>query len=385
MTPFPIMSATSASTSLAPSLSLVAFAAVGAHVARLAAPRDSPYVFASASNGAYIAAALLCPMDDGALALTLIGAASLAHHAEPDRRQAHTLDLALGWVLVMHLAFAPLLAGARVFAQRVSWWVRMLGRIAAYAVWGAALAVLFSHYVELIDDPTFVGNGQILLYIIVGPIAALALGLERIFILTKGNPPDSSQTPVLTPYLEAAIETLVVLLMINAAVVAQGTLLGRQLFNKPEDVDAYDIFHGQWHILIAFVAIICYRRVYEVNQYSKGQLKTCVCHAQWPELAMLAALAFHSVLVIVLKEAAVSAGASEATLGVSVTLLCAFSAYAWWQSMRASPPASRAFEALHTPSVVQAPALFPPTPLISVGTARAGRLLIGKGVDLNYL
>ena len=261
----------------------------------------------------------------------------------------------------------------------------MLGRIAAYAIWGAALAVLFSHYVELKDGTTFLGNGQILLYVIVGPIAALALGLERIFILTKGNPPDSSQTPVLTPYLEAAIETLVVLLVINAAVVAQGTLLGRQLFDRQEDMDAYDIFHGQWHISIAFVAIICYRRVYEVNQYSKGQLKTCVCHAQWPELAMLAALAFHSVLVIVLKETAVSAGASEATLGVSATVLGAFSAYAWWQSIQNIPPAPRAFEALRRSSIVDAPALFPPTPLISVGTARAGRLLVGRGIDLNYL
>ena len=100
-------------TSFAPSLTLVTLAAVGAHVARLAASRDSPHVFATVSNGAYLCAGLLCPLDDGALAVMLAGAASLAFHAQyrlaPRAAYAHTLDIALGWVLVVHLAFAPLL------------------------------------------------------------------------------------------------------------------------------------------------------------------------------------------------------------------------------------------------------------------------------------
>ena len=69
-------------TSFAPSLTLIALAAVAAHVARLVAPRDSPHVFATVSNGALLCAGLLCPLDDGALAVMLAGAASLAFHAE---------------------------------------------------------------------------------------------------------------------------------------------------------------------------------------------------------------------------------------------------------------------------------------------------------------
>ena len=329
--------AAGSSTSFAPSLTLVALAAVGAHVARLAASRDSPHVFAAVSNGAYLCAGLLCPLDDGALAVMLAGAASLAFHAQYTLgTYAHTLDIALGWVLVVHLAFAPVLAGARFVAAHLSltdnnpqwWWLRVVGRIAFYAALGTAFVLMFALY-----DSVYHGDGgQLVLYLIAAPIAALALAVERVFVLTQPAP--AERAGLLHPYVEAALETVVVLLAVAAAVTAQGELLGRSLTHEQQPA-AYDLFHGQWHILIAVVATAAYQRAYDVNRLARGELEHCVCHSNAAELALLGGLGVYAVLVIALKEAGADAGASEAVLGVAMLGLLGIGAWAWWRDAAA--------------------------------------------------
>ena len=323
--------------SFAPSLTLVALAAVGAHVARLAASRDSPHVFAAVSNGAYLCAGLLCPLDDGALAVMLAGAASLAFHAQYTLgAYAHTLDIALGWVLVVHLAFVPVLAGARFVAARLGltdddpqwWWLRVVGRIAFYAALGTALVLMFALY-----DSVYHGDGgQLVLYLIAAPIAALALALERVFVLTQPTPAERAGT--LHPYAEAALETAVLLLAAAAAVTAQGGLLGRSLTHEQQPA-AYDLFHGQWHILVAVVATAAYQRAHDVNRLARNELERCVCHSDASELALLGGLGVYAALVIALKEAGASAGASEAVLGVAMLGLLGLSATAWWRGAAA--------------------------------------------------
>jgi len=329
--------AVGSSTSFAPSLTLVALAAVGAHVARLAASRDSPHVFAAVSNGAYLCAGLLCPLDDGALAVMLAGAASLAFHAQYTLgAYAHTLDIALGWVLVVHLAFAPVLAGARFVAAHLGltdndpqwWWLRVVGRIAFYAAMGTAFVLMFALY-----DSVYHGDGgQLVLYLIAAPIAALTLAVERVFVLTQPAP--AERAGLLHPYAEAALETVVLLLAVAAAVTAQGELLGRSLTHEQQPA-AYDLFHGQWHILIAVVATAAYQRAYDVNRLARGELERGVGHSNAAELALLGGLGVYAVLVIALKEAGADAGASEAVLGVAMLGLLGIGAWAWWRDAAA--------------------------------------------------
>jgi len=348
--------------SFAPSLTLVALAAVAAHVARLVASRDSPYVFATVSNGAYLAAGLLCPLDDGALAVMLAGAASLAFHAQhslaPRAAYAHTLDIALGWVLVVHLAFVPLLAGARFAASRLGltddspWgWLRVVGRVSFYAALATALTLLFSLY----DSVYFGDGGQLVLYLIAAPVAALALAVERVFILTQPAP--AERAGPLHPYAEAVLETAVLLLVLAAAVTAQGELLGRSLTHEQQPA-AYDLFHGQWHILIAVVATAAYQRTHDVNRLARNQLERCVCHSDASELALLGGLAVYAALVIALKEAGAGAVASEAVLGVAMLGLLWLSGAAWWRGVAARRRRRRAaaFEAVGTSASA------PPTP-----------------------
>ena len=329
-------------TSLAPALTLIFAAVVIAHVVHLAAPRDSPVVFVTVSNGAYLAAGLLCPRDDGALALLLVGAASLAYHSETSpHEETHTLDISLGWVLVVHLAFATSLAVARAFAKRwrihvESPW-RLVGRIAAYAVLATAFTLMFALY-DAIKRSNAVGggNGQLILYFIAGPVVALAFAVGRGFFLTRGCAQVAAPKGAFTlhPYAEAAVEALALLALLAAAVVAQGDLLGREL-KRGVDTEEYDLFHGYWHAQIAALGAVVYQRVDDLTRYARAEDEAiAVCRSRLPALLLFDVLIGLAVLVVVLKEARAGAVASEATLGVASLLACGASAFAWWSARR---------------------------------------------------
>ena len=360
-------------TSLAPALALVFAAVVVAHVVHLAAPRDSPVVFAAVSNGAYLAAGLLCPRDDGALALLLAGAASLAYHSETSPHdETHTLDIVLGWVLVVHLAFATSFAVARAFAKlwhihdQSSW--RLVGRIAAYAVLATAFVLMFALYDAIKHNDMITGigggNGQLVLYFIAAAVAMLAFAVGRGFFLTRGCAQVAAPKGAfaLHPYVEMAVEALALMAAIAAAVFAQGDLLGREL-HRGRDTEEYDLFHGYWHALIAAVAAVVYQRVDDLTQYARAADETiAVCRSRLPALLLFDVLIGLAVLVVVLKEARAGAVASEATLGVASLLACGASAFAWWSARRDAVRAVRvagveaaASEPASSPRVAYAP------------------------------
>ena len=343
-------------TTLAPTFTLVICAMVVAYIIRFSVPEEeSRVVFATASNGGYLALALLCPSDDGALAVVLTGASSLAFHAQRDNTDyAHTLDTALAWVLVVHLAFSSLLSGARVFAfwwnitdDNPSYWLlRMFGRMAVYAVFGSVITVLFSFYHEIRLDRGSGMDGNCLVFVICGGVAAVALCVQRIFVLgSLARAARSGASPVglakanatlkgpFGPYAEGVIESTVILVCAVAGVSAQGDVIGRHLpmsFNTPE----YDLYHGQWHILIALAAAAVYERVDDINRYARGGEPVCICHSQWPEIVMLISVGVYALLVVALKESYAEIYASQATLFVSALVLLGISGYAWWSSNR---------------------------------------------------
>ena len=363
-------------TSPAPALTLVFAAVVVAHVARLAAPRDSPVVFAAVSNGAYLAAGLLCPRDDGALALLLAGAASLAYHSETSpHKETHTLDISLGWVLVVHFAFATSLAVARAFAKRwrihvQSPW-RLVGRIAAYAVLATALVLMFALYDAIKNSGAFGGigggNGQLILYFIAAPVAALAFAVGRGFFLTRGCAQVAAPKGAFTlhPYLEAAVEALALLAAIAGAVVGQGDLLGREL-HRDRDTAEYDLFHGYWHAQIAAVAAVVYQRVDDLTRYARAEDETvAVCRSRLPALLLFGVLLVYALLVVVLKEARAGAVASEATLGAMSLVACGASAFAWWSARRDAARVVPVVGVAAAPSATRAPRPVSYAPLAS--------------------
>ena len=372
-------------TSLAPALTLVFAAVLVAHVARLAAPRDSPVVFAAASNGAYLTAGLLCPRDDGALALLLAGAASLAFHSETSPHdETHVLDITLGWVLVVHFAFATSLAVARAFAKRwrihvQSPW-RLVGRIAAYAVLATAFVLMFALYDKIKHSTAVRGiggeNGQLILYFIAAPVAALSFAVGRGFFLTRGCAQVAAPKGAFTlhPYLETAVEAIALLAAIAGAVVGQGDLLGRELWrDRDTDVEEYDLFHGYWHAQIAAVAAVVYQRVDDLTRYARAEDETvAVCRSRLPALLLFGVLIGLAVLVVVLKEARAGVVASEATLGVASLFACGASAFAWWsarldavRAVRVAGVEAAASESASSPRVAYAP--------LTAGAASAAR------------
>ena len=378
-------------TSLAPALTLVFAAVVVAHVAHLAAARDSPVVFATVSNGAYLAAGLLCQRDDGALALLLAGAASLAYHSETSpHKETHTLDISLGWVLVVHLAFATSLAVARAFAKR--WRVhvqspwRLVGRIAAYAVLATAFTLMFGLYDAIKQSDAVGGNGQLVLYFIAGPVVALAFAVGRGFFLTRGCAQVAAPKGAFTlhPYAEAAVEALALLALLAAAVVAQGDLLGREL-KREVDTEEYDLFHGYWHALIAALGAVVYQRVDDLTRYARAEDEAiAVCRSRLPALLLFDVLIGLAVLVIVLKEARAGAVASEATLGVASLLACGASAFAWWSARRDAARAVRVggVEAAASASAASPRVAYAPLTASAAGATRAFPLASEIRIDL---
>lgn len=243
-----------------------------AFVVSLIAPSD--YVFATVSNLSYGMAGLACTpamqtlrrrqagvTPRGALPLLILGAASAAHHARPrSGRAAHHLDIVFGWFLVMHLAHSSVAVGARYL---VSAWAGRDGRagsmidrvtdVAMYALLATGAVLMFSHYDTLYDD-------QIAVYLSLGITCAVMTGLARL-LLAHDEERSFTRESLGMAFAEVAVQAVAIV----AAVFVQGELLGRDLADDGMDNEPYNLYHGNWHFLIAAVAVITYVRLADVE------------------------------------------------------------------------------------------------------------------------
>ena len=250
-------------------LLLVYLGLAAAFLVRLVAP--SAYVFATVSNLTYGMAGLACTpalqtparrkagaTPRGALPLLILGAASAAHHARPrSGLAAHHLDIVFGWFLVAHLAHSSVAVAARFLVAlcggRAGGTLDRVTDAAMYVLLATVSVLMFSHYDTLYDD-------QVALYLSLGITCAVLTGLAR--LLLAHDEDDGFTTVSLTM---AAMEVIVIALALVAAVFVQGELLGRDIANDGMRNETYNLYHGNWHFLIASVAVIVYVRLADIE------------------------------------------------------------------------------------------------------------------------
>ena len=297
---------------LSPTLA-IAFASFALAFATSFAAR--PYGFATLSNACFLTSALwreaaaargrstsgvAGELSGGSFPLLLIGASSLAFHRQPElQSQEHTLDIFSGWLLVLHLCFCSASVAVLSMPMLLGWqtpsyagWVRWLFS-ASFVGAVMALAALM----ETIYD------NQLQFYFSVGPLAAVFGAFCR-WLLADGAGGVSI----------ALFELLVALTAIAGAIFAQGELVGREL-TLDTTPEAYDLFHGCWHVLLGTVAAVVYARVADASLIVDEGSVRCVCGMpalDWIGEIILLLLA---VSVLVLKEAEVDVIVARAVIG----------------------------------------------------------------------
>jgi hypothetical protein len=299
-----------------------------AYLVRLVAP--SAYVFATVSNITYAAAGLACTpamqtlarrkagaTPRGALPLLILGAASAAHHARPrGGLPAHHLDIVFGWYLVMHLAHSSFAVGARfavaLCGGRAGSKLDRATDAAMYALLATASVLLFANYETLYAD-------QIALYLALGIACAVMTALSRL-LLAHGEDDGFTTTSIAMALMEGGV----VATSLVSAVFVQGELLGRDLTSSGMNTEAFNLYHGSWHFLIASVAVIVYVRLADVEALIDSS--ECGTPAepvtQWSRLdaVALGLLGAYAGMVFILKEADAPIDLAMVLVGVYLLL-----------------------------------------------------------------
>lgn len=312
--------------SLSPALVAASTGLLFAYVGAAIFP--SPYVFSTLSNLSYLfvafqrefaaladdhsATRLIGQLGGGSLILALMGGSSFAYHrisllGQPE----HTLDIFFGWLLVSHVAyttFCVALIGLLVrflpdhLDEQGARWLR------------AGLSLLFLVGVTLLMSLyATVYSNQLAFYLIVGPGAAVFGGICRFILIMEEGIVQSRAVRL------AVIEVVVALTATFAAVLAQGELLGRKL-GRADTPQAYDMFHGNWHFLLAAVTGMLYSRAADAARVVQETHRVCVCSLPVLDQAALVLLFVYSVAVIILKETAVDIDSATAGLGMLAAL-----------------------------------------------------------------
>ena len=306
--------------SLSPHVAVTSAFLTLSYIVMVVAP--SKYVFATMTNTCYLAAGfwremvsaaehhsatlLVGQMAGGSLVLAFMGASSFAYHRESLlNTPAHTLDILFGWVLVSHALYVS--ASVTILAL-----VRtLLGARAdtAISIVRAVLSLIFLVLVTMLmvfyDD--FYSN-QNRFYFGVGPAAALFVGIGRCVLVFEGG-------GVSMDAVRAALaELLVSLVAILAAILSQGSLLGRSL-SRETTPEAYDFYHGNWHWLLALGVGMLYSRAADTARVVQRTHRVCVCSLSGLDWAALLLTLLYSALIIAFKEANVSLIIAKGVLG----------------------------------------------------------------------
>ncbi len=284
--------------------------------------------FATSTNGCYVACGLVLHWQGGAprarldglrnpaLLYVLLGASSAAFHASSARRgdadlgaPAHALDVALGWTLVVHCAYAT---SAVLVAQ--------LGTPCAGAVAAIEPLLLAAAVVALLFDYDATHDAQLAVF---GASVSVALVSA---VVSRANADAVGCSCWHAPYLA---EIGVLALAAAAAVYAQGELLGQQLRCCADG--RYDVFHGVWHYLVASVTVVLYVRVADAVRSAPLPVKRRPPLLDAPSLVALGVLGAYAATAWLLKEAtSASVAACHAALASVATLGVAAVGAAWW-------------------------------------------------------
>jgi hypothetical protein len=284
----------------------------------------SPYVFSTMTNICYMAAGfwreaasatdkhsatmLVGQMAGGSTMLVLMGASSFAFHRESQMNSpAHTLDIVFGWLIVSHVFYVSFSVSLLALVHRLT---RKNPQSRARGVVRSILSLCFLVVIAMLmtfyDD---VYSNQRWFMIGTGVSAAVFGAVCRgILVWEEGEVRRNA-------LVLAAVEMVVALTAVLAAVLAQGELLGRPL-SRSTDEAGYDFYHGQWHFLLALVVALLYSRAADAARIVQGTHAVCVCTLPFLDWGAEILIFLYSVLVIAFKEGEVSIIYAKGILGM---------------------------------------------------------------------
>lgn len=309
---------------LSPAIATTTSAVVAAWIAALVS--DSKYIFATWSNFCFVFAGLYAEFRAfrkrgsveliGGLAtptvpFLLLGASSLAFHRDSEvSSNAHTLDIFLGWVLVGHVALVTSTVALVSFAPERA--VQFLRRY-AMSIGTTVLIVCLASFYDIVYE------NQRLFYLVAGAVAMTTSALCRLLLVYDNY--QLKRTPVVMAILELVAGAWIVV----AAIFSQGELLGRRV-SLASDEARYDLYHSNWHYLLALVASCGYTRADDAARRVVGWLDESTdlpCLCAWPRLDAVGAgvVVIHAVLVVALKELEVDITLVRGLLTASTLLM----------------------------------------------------------------
>ena len=217
----------------------------------LTPPTDTPRTFSVVSNAAFAADGVLVPMVAIAhlvethpmvyattLVSTMLAAGSFAHHLDRRLAPAHTLDIAMGWVLYVHLAFLAVFALVRrVLLTFGIVWPHLL--LAFTLAESGAILALFSSY-------DHVRRNQVWLLVGCGALTHCCTLAHRLIF-------DAGARPT-----RAVLDFAALLVLQAVAATVQGELWYQSLSPR-----RYDIEHGYWHLINGtIVTVVVFQTVH---------------------------------------------------------------------------------------------------------------------------
>ena len=263
------------------------------------------YVFSGCYHSLYTKPRL-GSLSNPAFPLLFLGGSSFAFHADPLLFEPkHTLDLFAGWVVVLHLACASVGAAAVEFASEVKA-ARPYAYLANFGfliLFSSGLVVIALLYAE-------VYHSQILFY-------ATCAGSATVFaLLIRARLSESKHFSVAI----AVFETVVIVCVAVSAIFLQGELVGKRLSNST-DKQMYSLFHGMWHVQLAFVVSLLNVRFADIMQQARS-VEDQAYIVDINLLDTLGALVFfgQSIALLVLKETESSVVSVQLVLGVGSAL-----------------------------------------------------------------
>ena len=306
--------------SISPTVATTTLFLAISYLAMVIAP--SPYVFATTTNLCYLAAGfwrevvsaadrhsatlLVGQMAGGSPVLVFMGASSFAFHRESTMNSpAHTLDILFGWVLVSHVFYVSLSVAVLAAVKRFSPKRDPRPTRAARSVMSVLFLVFLTLLMTFYD--AFYSNQQ-LFYFVTGPTAAVFGGVCRAILVYEQ---DKLHWPAVRL---AAVEMVVALTAVFAAILSQGELLGRRL-SRSTDEAGYDFYHGQWHFLLALVVVLLYSRAADAARIVQGTHRVCVCTLPFLDWMAEGLIFVYAMLCIAFKEGQVDLIIAKGVLG----------------------------------------------------------------------
>lgn len=219
---------------------------------------ESSYTFAAVSNMAFVGILLCSPIVaqlyladihpmiyEGMLVMVLIGASSWAFHSHPViGSPRHTLDIAMGWVLYLYLASITMYAAMIKYIRA--------RRLLLFVNVARAAAIVFMFY-----NYDSVKPHQLYIFVSCGFVAHVSMFITHITY----NDNHTSR------WQHATVNAMALVFMQFTAATVQGEFWYRSLSPM-----RYNIEHGYWHLLNAFIVSIIVMHTMQVIE--KGRVPT---------------------------------------------------------------------------------------------------------------